>query len=103
MLNPDKVAEFARQLAAHQPGSDAYQAIHQEFLAYAAPLILQFSTQYHDFAPRPDGAIACTMDDYREARRRVAYVVDTRTGFIWPVEQDVQRGTRYQGVAPYSL
>jgi hypothetical protein len=99
MLNPDKVAEFARQLAAHEAGTAAYQAVQQEFLAYAAPFIRQFSTHYHDFAPRPDGHVACTMDDYRAARQRVAYVVDTRTGFIWPVEQDVQRGTRYQEIS----
>jgi hypothetical protein len=98
MLNPDKVAEFGRQLAAQEPGSAAYQAIQREFLAYAAPLVQQFSTQYHDFAPRPDGNVACTMDDYRAARRHVPYVVDTRTGFIWPVDEDVQRGGKYQGV-----
>ena len=100
MLDPEVVAEFASRMAAEEERSEAYQAIQAEFLAYAASFINQFSHHYHDFRPRPDGNIACTMDDYVRPRARIAYVIDTHTGFIWPVDKDVQRGTKYQQLAP---
>jgi hypothetical protein len=99
MIDPDQVAAFARRLAAEQPGSAAYQAIQAEFLGYVGELLRQFSHHYHDFSPLPDGNIRCTMDDYLTTRQRVAYVLDTRTGFLWPVDKDVQRGTRYQDIS----
>ena len=101
MIDPDEVATFARRLAAEQPGSAAYQAIQAEFLAYAGDLLRQFSHHYHDFSPQPDGNILCMMDDYLTTRQRVAYILDTRTGFLWPVDKDVKRGTKYQGISTY--
>ena len=99
MLDPQEVAKFARRLAAEEQGSAAYQAVHQEFLDYAADFITQFSYHYHDFAPREDGNVACTMDDYIRPREQVAYIVDTRTGFIQPVDKDAQRGSKYQDIS----
>ena len=95
MLDPDKVAEFARRIAAAE-SDDARQSIYQEFLEYAADFLDLFSHHYHDFMPRQDGNIQCTMDGYIRPRERVAYIVDTRSGFLQPVHQDAQRGTRYQ-------
>lgn len=99
MLDPDRIAEFARRSAAEED-PDARAAIQQEFVAYAAEFLAQFSDHYHDFAPRDDGNIGCTMDGYIRRRDRTAYVVDTRSGFIRPVDQDAQRGSRYQPAAP---
>jgi len=99
MLDPDKVAKFARRLAVEEQGSEAYQAVRQEFLDYATDFITQFSYHYHDFAPREDGNVTCTMDDYIRPREQVAYIVDTRTGFIQPVDKDAQRGSKYQDIS----
>ena len=99
MFDPEEVAKFARRLAAEEQGSEPYQAVHQEFLAYAADFITQFSYHYHDFTPRLDGNVVCTMDDYIRPREQVAYIVDTRTGFIQPVDKDAQRGSKYQGIS----
>lgn len=96
MLDPDTVASFARRFAAEED-PQARQAIQQEFLAYAAEFIGQFSYHYHDFAPRGDGNIQCLMDGYIRPRERTAYIVDTRSGFIRPVDQDAQRSTRHKG------
>jgi hypothetical protein len=97
MPDPARVTQFARRIAAEQD-SEARQAIQQEFLDYAAELIEQFSYHYRDFSPREDGNIQCWMDGYIRPRERTAYVVDTRTGFIWPVDKDADRGTRYHGI-----
>ncbi|MCS7259385.1 MAG: hypothetical protein NZ765_01180 [Anaerolineae bacterium] len=95
MLDPERVAEFARRMAAAE--SEAVrQTIYQEFLEYAADFLDLFSHHYHDFMPREDGNIQCTMDGYIRPRERVAYIVDTRSGFLRPVHQDAQRGTRHQ-------
>ncbi|GEM_PF-1929801 len=94
MLDPDKVAQFARRMASAE--SEAIrQAIYQEFLAYAADFLDLFSHHYHDFMPREDGNIQCTMDGYIRPRERVAYIVETHSGFLRPVHGDAQRGTRY--------
>ena len=98
MPDPEKVAEFARRIAAEEDVA-AHRAIQEEFLAYAAEFLDQFSYHYHDFAPRKDGNIAGTMDGYIRPRDRTAYIVDTRSGFIHPVDKDTQRGTRRQGIA----
>ena len=98
MPDPDAIAQFARRIAAQQ-NEPARQAIQQEFLAYAAEFLDQFSYHYRDFAPREDGNIACMMDGYIRPRDRTAYIVDTRSGFIHPVDKDAQRGTRRQGIA----
>jgi hypothetical protein len=98
MPDPEKVAEFARRMAAEQ-NEPARHAIQLEFLDYAAEFLDQFSYHYRDFAPREDGNIACMMDGYIRPRDRTAYIVDTRSGFIHPVDEDAQRGTRRQGIA----
>ncbi|MGC8880454.1 MAG: hypothetical protein ACP5R2_14655 [Anaerolineae bacterium] len=95
MLDPDKVAEFARRMAVAE-SEEVRQSVYQEFLKYAADFLGLFSHHYHDFMPREDGNIQCTMDGYIRPRERVAYIVDTRSGFLRPVHQDAQRGTRYQ-------
>ena len=97
MPDPEKVAEFARRIAAEEDVA-AHRAIQEEFLAYAAEFLDQFSYHYHDFAPREDGNIACTMDGYIRPRDRTAYIVDTRNGFIRPMDEDAQRGTRHKGI-----
>jgi hypothetical protein len=99
MLDPDRITEFARRSAAAQD-KDARAAIQQEFTAYAADFLAQFSDHYHDFTPREDGNIQCTMDGYIRRRDRTAYIVDTRSGFIRPVDKDAQRGSRYRPAAP---
>lgn len=98
MLDPEKVAEFARRMAAVE-SEEMRQAVYQEFLEYAADFLDLFSHHYHDFMPREDGNIQCTMDGYIRPRERIAYIVDTRSGFLRPVHQDAQRGTRYQSRA----
>lgn len=95
MLDPDKVAGFARRMAVAE-SEEARQSVYQEFLEYAADFLDLFSYHYHDFMPREDGNIQCTMDGYIRPRERVAYIVDTRSGFLRPVHQDAQRGTRHQ-------
>ena len=97
MPDPEKVAEFARRTAA-EGDTAARQAIQQEFVAHAAEFLGQFSYHYHDFAPREDGNIACTMDGYIRPRDRTAYIVDTRNGFIRPLHEDAQRGTRHRDI-----
>ena len=98
MPDPEKVAEFARRIAT-EADETARHAIQQEFLDYAAEFLDQFSYHYQEFAPREDGNIACIMDGYVRPRDRTAYIVDTRSGFIHPVDKDAQRGTRRQGIA----
>jgi hypothetical protein len=95
MPDPDTIAQFAQRMAAEQ-NEPARAAIRQEFLAFAADFLDQFSDHYRDFVPREDGNIQCTMDGYIRPRDRTAYIVDTRSGFIHPVEKDAQRGTRFQ-------
>jgi hypothetical protein len=99
MLDPERVTEFARRIAAEEDPA-ARAGIQQEFLAYAAEYLAQFSDHYHDFTPREDGNILCTMDGYIRRRDRTAYIVDTRSGFIRPVNRDAQRGSRYQPTVP---
>ena len=98
MPDPDAIAQFARRIAAEEDVAPR-EAIQQEFLAYAAEFLDQFSYHYRDFAPREDGNIACMMDGYIRPRDRTAYIVDTRSGFIHPVDKDAQRGTRRRGIA----
>jgi hypothetical protein len=98
MLDPDKITDFARRIAAAEDPV-ARDAIQHEFLDYAADFIGQFSYHYRDFAPREDGNVTCTMDGYIRPRDRTTYIVDTRSGFIHPVNKDAQRGTRYYGIA----
>ena len=95
--DPDKIAEFARRIE-QENDPTIREAIQQEFLTFAAGFIDQFSGHYGDFAPRPDGNILCTMAGYVQKHRRVAYVIDVRTGFIWPLEEDAQRGGKYQQI-----
>ena len=97
MLDPDKVADFARRIAAAEDPA-VRDVVQREFLDYAADFIGQFSYHYRDFAPRADGNITCTMDGYIRPCDRTAYVVDTRTGFIRPLDKDAQRGTRCHGI-----
>lgn len=99
ILDPNQIADFARRIAA-ETDADARTAIHQEFLTYAADFLAQFSDHYHDFTPRLDGNIQCTMDGYIRRRDRTAYIVDTRSGFVRPVDKDAHRGSRYQPATP---
>jgi hypothetical protein len=98
LLEPDKVAEFARRLESEND-TEAREAILSEFSAYVADFKSQFSHHYRDFMPRLDGNIGCMMDGYVRPRDRTAYIVDTRTGFIRPVDKDAQRGSRHQEVS----
>ncbi len=97
-LDPEQVKKFAVELAGLTPGSNEYNAAHQSFLEYAAEFIALFSYHYHDFVPRADGNIDCTMEDYISPRKRVAFIINSQTGFIKPLGQDVQRGGKYQGM-----
>ncbi len=96
LLNQEKIKQFATQLEGLTAPSDAYQTALQPFLTYAADFLGQFSTLYADFSPRADGNINCTMQDYIHPRQRVAYIIESDTGFIRPVDKDVQRGGKYQ-------
>jgi hypothetical protein len=95
-LDPEQIKAFAARLAALEADDAEHEAVQQEFLEYAADFTDTFSSIYHDFAPRPDGNILCTMEDYVTPRKRVPFIIDSRTGFITPLRQDVRRGGKYQ-------
>ncbi len=95
-LNPEKIKQFSRQLEGLAAKSEPYQTALQPFLNYAADFLAEFSYLYDDFVPRADGNVECTMQDYVHTRKRVSYIIESNTGFIRPLEQDVQRGGKYQ-------
>ena len=96
-IDPEKVAQFGRRLADATTETER-EAVCSAFREYAAEFINDFSYHYRDFSPQPDGNVTCMMDGYIRPRDRVAYVVDTRTGFIRPVVHDAQRGVRHQEI-----
>lgn len=96
-IDPEQVARFGRQLAEAATETER-EAVCSAFREYAAEFIDDFSYHYRDFVPQPDGNVTCLMDGYIRPRDRVAYVVDTRTGFIRPVDRDAQRGVRHQKI-----
>jgi len=81
MLDPDRIAQFARRIAADDnTHMRAGSAAGVPGLRGGPPG--QVQRHYHDFVPRADGNIQCMMDGYIRRRDRTAYIVDTRSGFI---------------------
>jgi hypothetical protein len=86
MLAYEAIGDFARRLASLDEGSDEWQKVRREFMAYAGPLLEKLSYHYRDFAPREDGRIDCTIEDYINPRRHVRCILDPLSGFIRPGE-----------------
>jgi hypothetical protein len=102
LLSENRIKEYAAQLKAAGADEDSRRRVQEAFISFAAEFVAQFSYHYHDFKPREDGNIDCTMDDYLNPNIHIPYIIESGTGFITPKERDVQRGGQYKSLAQES-